>query len=65
MALTPDEIYNQTRALSQARVLGYIFHHVLSSRLIASLYNKTLQSQPPAKPTPGLWCCMSLWNQKY
>lgn len=57
MALTPSEIQEQTQALSQQCVSGYCFHHVSSSRLIARLCRKPLQTQLYVKHTVPVQTC--------
>lgn len=59
MLLFPGEMHKQTQACSQECVSGYIFHHVLSSRLIARLYRKPLSQTSPdptlTQASPSLW----------
>lgn len=52
MLLFPGEMHKQTQACSQEGVSGYIFHHVLSSRLIARL---TSPDPTLTQASPSLW----------
>ncbi len=57
MALNLNETQDQTQAPSHQSVSGYCFHHVLSSRLIAGLSRRPLQTQSSVKHTVLVQTC--------